>query len=213
VSLPFAAIERYFSNSGPNTIADIGAADGLDTVAYALRFTAATVYAFEPLERNISDLTENIHSYGVANRVTVIKCALGERPVSAAPFWVSGGSPLTGQKEWPYSSSLREPAKHSQIHPWCKFTSDVADVHRLDEFAVIPEFVHMDVQGAELDVLRGAGDRLSEIKAVWMEVSTIELYRGQPLYYDVDVFMHQRGFQRLLDTAFGEPSGDQLWVR
>jgi 2-O-methyltransferase len=213
VSLPFAAIERYFGNTGPKVIADIGAADGLDTIAYALRFPQARVHAFEPLARNVATLVESIQRAGIADRVTVVKCALGERLALAAPFWVSAGSPPGWPKSWAYSSSLREPDQHTKIHPWCTFTADVADVHRLDEYDVIPDYVHMDVQGAELDVLRGAGERLNAIRAVWMEVSTVALYKGQPLYHDVSVFMHAGGFKCALDTALGEPSGDQLWIR
>ena len=52
----------------------------------------------------------------------------------------------------------------------------------------------LDVQGAELDVLRGAQDQLREIVALEVEVELNPIYRGQPLLGDVDRFLRDRGF-------------------
>jgi hypothetical protein len=73
------------------------------------------------------------------------------------------------------------------------------------------DFIHMDVQGAELKVLAGAGDLISRIKAVWTEVERIPLYAGQPLKSDVERFMEDHAFLKLKDTV-GAVSGDQLFV-
>lgn len=52
----------------------------------------------------------------------------------------------------------------------------------------------LDVQGAELDVLRGAEHTLADTRALHVEVSFSPIYAGQPLFGDVDGFLRQRGF-------------------
>jgi FkbM family methyltransferase len=52
----------------------------------------------------------------------------------------------------------------------------------------------IDVQGAELDVLRGAQQRLESVRVIETEVEFQQLYEGQPLFCDVDRFLRERGF-------------------
>ena len=63
------------------------------------------------------------------------------------------------------------------------------------------EFLELDVQGAELDVLSGAERMLhSSVIGLQVEVEFAEMYQEQPLFGDVDRFLRQRGFQ-LFDLA------------
>jgi hypothetical protein len=73
------------------------------------------------------------------------------------------------------------------------------------------DFLHIDVQGAELDVLKGANNYLSKVRMIWLEVENIPLYQEQPLRNDIEVFLKSTGFFKIKDTAFGD-SGDQLYV-
>jgi hypothetical protein len=61
-------------------------------------------------------------------------------------------------------------------------------------------------------VLKGAGQMIEHIDAVWMEVEAIELYSGQPLKDDVESFMKGHGFVRVIDTV-DNVSGDQLYIK
>jgi len=56
------------------------------------------------------------------------------------------------------------------------------------------DVVKIDVQGAELDVLRGMGDELLGTLVVELEVEFVEQYLGQPLFHDVATFMDATGF-------------------
>lgn len=69
----------------------------------------------------------------------------------------------------------------------------------------------MDVQGAELMVLEGAGDFISSIKAIWLEVSKVHFYKNQPLENDVRRFMDLNNFILIKNEVYGE-QGDQLYV-
>jgi FkbM family methyltransferase len=52
----------------------------------------------------------------------------------------------------------------------------------------------VDVQGAELDVLRGTGQQLASMRVIEAEVEFLALYEGQPLFNDVDRFLRDQGF-------------------
>ena len=60
-----------------------------------------------------------------------------------------------------------------------------------------PDVLKLDVQGAELDILRGAPVTLAHVLAVECEVEFRPIYVGQPLFADVDTFMRGQGFELL----------------
>jgi FkbM family methyltransferase len=56
------------------------------------------------------------------------------------------------------------------------------------------DFLQIDVQGADLDVLQGGSKLLERCKAVQTEVEFSHLYINQPLFADVDVYLRKHGF-------------------
>lgn len=57
-----------------------------------------------------------------------------------------------------------------------------------------PQLIKADVQGYELEVLRGATEALASADAVLLKVSFRELYEGQPLAHELIAFLGDRGF-------------------
>jgi hypothetical protein len=53
----------------------------------------------------------------------------------------------------------------------------------------------MDLQGAELLVLRSALDILPMVKCIHVEIGFRETYVGQPLFWEVDQFLKEQGFE------------------
>ena len=56
------------------------------------------------------------------------------------------------------------------------------------------QFIKLDVQGAELDVLSGGSQILNGAEAVLLEVSFLEYNKGAPQFADVVAFMNAKGF-------------------
>lgn len=57
------------------------------------------------------------------------------------------------------------------------------------------DFIKIDTQGYELEILRGAKRTLcNQVVAVEVEVEFASLYEGQPLFRDIDVFLSDCGF-------------------
>ena len=65
------------------------------------------------------------------------------------------------------------------------------------------EFLKLDTQGTELEILRGAERTVRErTVAVLSEVSFCEIYSGQALFSEVELWMRERGFSFYGFTSF-----------
>jgi FkbM family methyltransferase len=71
---------------------------------------------------------------------------------------------------------------------------------------------HFDIQGAELHALKGAIKNIKYVKVIYLEVNEKELYKGCGLIDEVDLFLAEYGFKRVITniTKFGW--GDALYV-
>lgn len=56
------------------------------------------------------------------------------------------------------------------------------------------DFLKMDIQGSELDVLKNGTKVLQKCVAIQLEVSYICLYENQPTFGDIDIWMRKNGF-------------------
>ena len=90
------------------------------------------------------------------------------------------------------------------------FLKDIIDIQTitLDEFCEKEkikylDFIKIDVQGAELDVLRGAKKSLENILSIVTEVEFIDHYVNQPLYGDVCSYLGDNDlmFQKFLGVG------------
>lgn len=73
------------------------------------------------------------------------------------------------------------------------------------------DFLQIDVQGAELQVLEGAVQTLNRsVLAIQAEVEFSPLYKNQPLFADVDRFLRQQGFV-LFDLSKSQIARSPIW--
>lgn len=67
---------------------------------------------------------------------------------------------------------------------------------------VAPDFLSIDTQGSELDILKGARQCLeNHIFGVFVEVEFVPLYKEQPLFGDICSYLNSLGFE-LVETSF-----------
>jgi FkbM family methyltransferase len=72
----------------------------------------------------------------------------------------------------------------------------------------------LDLQGAELEALKGARETLRNTLSIHCEVSRIQLYESQPTFKDIDEFLTSVGFSLVRHDLEGDNySGDALYVR
>lgn len=76
------------------------------------------------------------------------------------------------------------------------------------------DFISMDVEGAELKVLHGAKETLKTTKAFLTEFSDSQRYTGQCVLKDLDEYLSDFGFKRVLTEYFdGKDYGDTLYLK
>jgi FkbM family methyltransferase len=167
------------------SVIDIGANKGQFASFCMGRWPQADLYCFEPLPAERAKLEK------VVPKARVYGCALGPE----------AGEALLHVATRADSSSLLplDDLQKSLFNMDEKETLTV-DVRRLD--AVIepgllkrPALLKIDVQGYELEVLKGAGALLDVIDAAFIEVSFAPLYRGQAEPSDIIAFLARHGLQ------------------
>lgn len=127
------------------------------------------------------------------------------------PFWVTSNDGM--------SSSMLPLSGHLTLFPDVKVSGTLRLVtRRLDNFLDANKVrrgsidgIVLDVQGAELKVLRGLGGYLRGVQVVVTEFSRIPLYVGGVLFDELDDFLVRSGFKRI--TELGSVHGDALYVR
>lgn len=209
-----------FSKDEALSIFDIGACEGESSIRYSRLFPQARIYTFEPIPSNVELIKKHIHQFE-AKQVTVFDLCLSDK-AGTAEFHVSSGKPDDFKDkdiDWEFgnkSSSLLPPDKTLDTYKWLEFKDKIeVRTERLD--AILEktgvnsiDFVHMDVQGAELMVLNGSGNRFKDIRNIWLEVEAVPLYKGQPVKKDIEHYFASRGYIKILDTV-DRVAGDQFW--
>ena len=70
------------------------------------------------------------------------------------------------------------------------------------------DLLKLDLQGYELEALKGCGSLLERIKIITTEIEFVALYDNQPLFGDIDVFLRAHGFRLLnLYELYTHPDG------
>jgi len=119
------------------------------------------------------------------------------------------------------SSSLLWPKEHIWKHPGVGFGESI-QVSTITLDTLIKEqgidigdynTIVMDIQGAELLALHGMTRTLPHMDVVYTEVNFISMYEGCGLVDEVDEFLSDYGFRRILTHSTGLGWGDALYCR
>lgn len=210
---------KLFKQTDELNIFDIGACEGEESIKYKNIFPNSSIFLFEPLPKNQELILQNIKTHNLQN-VTLIAAALSNTN-GITKFYTSSGHPQDVQMDldWDFgnkSSSLLPPQLEN-MPKWLNFNEVIKvqtmtlDAYLEDNKIEYIDFVHMDVQGAELKVLVGAKEKIKNIKAVWLEVSNIELYQEQPLTDEIEMFMNNNNFY-LVKSEFSGEFGDRFYL-
>ena len=119
------------------------------------------------------------------------------------------------------SSSILEFGTHTQEHPNIVYNNKLhLKSITIDSFferngidGSIYNFWNFDIQGAELMALKGATNYLQYVDAIYLEVNEKELYIGCGLIGDIDAFLAEHHFHRVLTKMTSHGWGDALYMR
>ena len=167
-------------------VVDVGANNGQFSLLIQILFPKIKIIAFEP----IKGCSDNYNSIFSSNKkVRCINAALGNKK-SYMDFYVTLDDD---------SSSLMLPNKSTSISHGSDFKKKIkVDVilgnTSLSNAELTDSFLKIDVQGYELEVLRGLRNKITLIKYIFIELSHIELYKNQPLFTEVLDFLKKKNF-------------------
>jgi len=113
------------------------------------------------------------------------------------------------------SNSLLKPLLHSKQYPQITFDeTEEVTVRPLDSFNIKGcNFLNIDVQGFELEVLKGSEQSLPDINYIYSEVNRAETYENCAQIGEMDGFLSRHGFKRVETIWAGGIWGDALWVK
>jgi len=74
----------------------------------------------------------------------------------------------------------------------------------------IVDYIKLDTQGSELEILKGAVDMLKTVRCIEVEVEFNPIYLGQPIFSEVDIFLRNQGFMlwKLSNQVHYSPEGN-----
>jgi len=118
------------------------------------------------------------------------------------------------------SSSVLEMGTHLQEHPGIVYVDTIKQKSiTIDTFfqrnkidASKYNFWNFDIQGAELMALKGATQSIKYAKALYLEVNERELYKGCGLISEIDAYLSQYNFKRVLTKMTHYGWGDALYI-
>ncbi len=175
-----------------NTIVELGSRDGLDAIWLSFFFDAKT-YAWEchpdlwlPMKENISHF-ENVH---------MVDKAVWSEDTVIDFFPVTNGN--VG------ASSCFE-ADNEIATEHLEQTKISVEAIRLDEWAnknniFEIDLLVMDLQGAEVEALKGAGDLLHHVKYIITEGCVEPFYKGAPHIDEITALLESYGFTLVGDN-------------
>ena len=200
--LSFTGLRKKY-NMDVKGIIHIGGHYGEEIDEY-VRNGIQEIVIFEPLSDSFDILCENIQDLNA--NIIAHQVALGPEETTAT-MYVSDN-----EKQ---SSSLLKPKVHITHHPHVKFPeTEEVEVKVLDDFDYTKyNFINMDVQGYELEVLKGATETLKHVDYVYCEVNRDEVYEGNAYVEELDEFLSAYNMERVETSWEGQIWGDALYIK
>ncbi len=172
----------------PNTIIDIGSNKGQFMMLIEKMFPNKIIYSFEPIEEMLQKQKKFFY---YKKNVFFNNFALGNE-ISKKDFFI------TNRKD---SSSFlkivenKNKSKNYEIKEKRQIQINTLDNYFLDKNIILPILIKIDVQGFELEVLKGSKELLKKTDYLLLEVSDSEMYRSQASEVAVIEFLKRLNFQ------------------
>jgi FkbM family methyltransferase len=177
----------------PIVIVDVGARGGADGSWKSLPLSSKVI-AFEPDDQECVRLNLREQEEG-ENRITYFPIALGQKrglvPFfrTASPHCSSNLRPLEELCDrFPIFEGIAIQSEYEidvvPLDEWCR-ENDVRTV----------DFIKLDTQGSELDILIGAEQILESTLIIETEIEFNPIYENQPLFGDLDSHLRASGFE------------------
>jgi FkbM family methyltransferase len=171
-------------------ILDIGGGIGASLKLFTENFPDHKIMVFEPVTENFRAIKERFPS---STNIEFIKCAAGNENTEKQ---INIASRTTSSSLLPLSAD--QDSKVFNESNLGKTGVETITIVRLDDFLAKEQdeigIMKIDVQGYEMDVLKGAETTLKRTAIVVLEANNHEGYKGSAKYYDIDRYLRERNF-------------------
>lgn len=173
-----------------NTIIDIGSNKGQFILLILKFFPKLKIYSFEPIkelldkQKNIFNLRENIFffNYGIGSKNKNLNFFITERTDSSSFLKIN----TSGNYNNDYFVKEKRNIKIRNLDQILK-----------NKNLTKPILIKIDVQGYELEVLKGAKQILSKVDYILLETSKNRMYNKQPIEREIVNFLRRKKFRSL----------------
>ena len=181
--------QKYLASVCLLTVVDIGANNGQFALVTRKCFPNSRIISFEPLAKPANKFIALFsNDPGIIFHQTAIGPRKGETTIHVSAANDS-------------SSLLPISLLQEHLFPGTQeIRTEVVKVGRLSDYVkpeqiVAPAMLKLDVQGYELEALRGCEDLLGRFSYVYVECSFVELYTSQALVDEVIAWLRVRGWR------------------
>lgn len=116
------------------------------------------------------------------------------------------------------SSSLLEFGSHASSYPEIQYVNEIEvltkRIDTLVDASEMPNFLNIDIQGAELAAIQSLGSLITRVDYIFVEVNKREVYKECTKVGDLDSFLQDKGFKRVTTRWYVKQGwGDALYIR
>ena len=211
-----SAVEKLPSTQGV-TLIDIGAAGDIEPRWKSIE-RHLNYFGFEPdarsrslmLRKNSLCREYTLHPFAAAEKTGLLSLNLCRTPQVSSSF-------LPDSR---FTDLFPDPRRFDVLER-CELDSKA-----IDELGIsAPHFIKLDIQGGELNALKGSGTTLKNTLGLEVEIEFLPIYQKQPLFGDISEFLSSQGFvfmdfvnlcrwERHSHNGFGQcVFGDALFLR
>ena len=193
-----------YSSFNIKTAVHVGANVGEELQFYK-DLGVSKLYYFEPREEALVELMDNCKTYRKQMDIIIFPIGLGANKDEKQIY--SGGQ----------SSSFLPPKIHLNVYPGIHFNEGkTLSVRRGDQ--ILPDnleidLLNLDVQGYELEVLKGLGNLLNKTKIIYTEINTVELYEKCSTVEYLDAYLFSFKFKRVRTSLQVSEWGDAIYIK
>ena len=169
-----------------------------------------TIISFEPLPSPYIELKDKANHYNKDYNTSIktYNVALGNTNTEVEMYVCPG---------FTETSSVLKPHELLIDQPNLLFNKrELVTLNKLDDYYddCLPcNFLNIDVQGYELEVMKGGSRTLEHVDVVYCEVNNKELYENCAMIEDIDKFLLQYNLTRKVVDWKGVGWGDALYVK
>jgi|GEM_PF-1618428 len=177
------------NQSANELILDIGGGNGETAMMFSAAFPQTQIMILEPVKKNQESITPLL---GAHPNLVLIPKAAGSQASTQKIF--------IGRNKHTSSFYEMESDRESKLfsHAIEITESEEVEVIRLDELvspAQSISIMKMDIQGSELEALKGAAGILKRTSVIVLEVNNHDHYKGAPKYNEIDSYLCDQGFE------------------